>query len=68
MNDSPVLGESVQMMRDLITRFGALHVFFSFLRALVAPKPRNPEVPDYLRRDVGLPPRPPDPRLWERHR
>lgn len=56
------------MMRDLITRFGALHVFFSFLRALVAPKPRNPEVPDYLRRDVGLPPRPPDPRLWERHR
>ncbi len=66
MNDSPVLGESVQMMRDLIARFGALHVFFSFLRAMWVP--RNREVPDYLRRDLGLPPRPPDHRLWERHR
>ena len=68
MNDSPVLGDAVQIMRDLITRFGAFRVFISYLRAITRPAPRNGEVPDYLRRDLGLPPRPSDPRLWERYR
>jgi hypothetical protein len=68
MNDSPILGESVHLMRDLIARFGAFRVFISYLRAVVLPAPRNSEVPDYLRSDLGLPPRPPDPRLWERYR
>lgn len=56
------------MLRDLIARFGAFRVFISFLRAILRPAPRNRDVPDYLRRDVGLPPCPPDPRLWERYR
>lgn len=68
MNDSPVLGDAVQMMRDLIARLGAFQVFITYLRALIMPAPRNDEVPDDLRRDLGLPPRPPDPRLWERYR
>ena len=54
------------MMRDLIARFGAFRVFLSFLRAMSPP--RNREVPDYLRHDLGLPPRPPDPPLWEKYR
>ncbi len=68
MNDSPVLGDAVQMMRDLISRFGAFRVFTSYLRAIMRPAPRNLEVPDYLRHDLGLPPRPPDLTIWERYR
>jgi hypothetical protein len=68
MNDSPVLGDAVQMMRDLIARLGAFQVFITYLRAVIMPAPRNDGVPDYLRRDLGLPPRPPDPRLWEKYR
>lgn len=56
------------MMRDLIARFGAFQVLITYLRAVIMPAPRNDEVPDDLRRDLGLPPRPPDPRLWERYR
>jgi hypothetical protein len=54
-------------MRDLIARFGALRVFISYLHAVVLPVPRSGEVPDYLRRDIGLPARPIPP-LWERYR
>lgn len=68
MNDSPVLGDAVQMMRDLIARFGAFRVFTSYLRAIMRPAPRNIEVPDYLRRDLGLPPRPPDLTIWQSYR
>jgi len=67
MNDNPVLGASVQLMRDLIARFGALRIFISYLHAVVLPVPRIGEVADYLRRDIGLPPRPIPP-LWERYR
>jgi hypothetical protein len=31
MNDSPVLGDAVQMMRDLIARLGAFQVFITYL-------------------------------------
>ena len=65
MNDSPSIRDAE--LRDLVARFGALRVFIALLRALRPAAPVG-ELPDYLRRDVGLPPRPPDPRTWERYR
>jgi hypothetical protein len=69
MNDNLILDDLAAALRDLILRFGRFRVFMGLLRAISRPKTaKNGEIPDYLRRDLGLPPRPPDARMWERHR
>jgi hypothetical protein len=57
-------------LRDLIDQFGARAVLASYLREVLARRkmPSADTLPDYLRSDIGLPPRPPDTRLWEKHR
>ena len=57
-------------LRDLIDQFGARAVLASYLREVMARR-RMPDVntlPEHLRADIGLPPRPPDRPLWERYR
>ncbi len=57
-------------LRDLIDQFGARAVLASYLREVMARR-RMPGVntlPEHLRSDIGLPPRPPDRPLWERYR
>lgn len=57
-------------LRDLIDEFGARAVLASYLREVMARR-RMPDVnalPEHLRSDIGLPPRPPDRQLWERYR
>jgi hypothetical protein len=58
------------ILRDLIDQFGARAVLASYLREVMARR-KMPDVdtlPDHLRADIGLTPRPPDARLWERYR
>ncbi len=58
------------ILRDLIDQFGARAVLVSYLREVMARRkmPNAGALPDYLRADIGLPPRPPDMRHWERYR
>ncbi len=57
-------------LRDLIDQFGARAVLASYLREVMARRkmPSADTLPDYLRADIGLPPRPPARPLWERYR
>ena len=57
-------------LRDLIDEFGARAVLASYLREVIARLNMLDvnTLPEHLRSDIGLPPRPPDRPLWERYR
>lgn len=58
------------VLRDLIDQFGARAVLASYLHAVMVRR-RTSDVsalPDHLRADIGLPPRPPDRPLWQMYR
>jgi hypothetical protein len=58
MDDAKAMAGAVPILRDLIDQYGVRHVLATLARVLVA-RPKTPKVgalPDYLRRDIGLPP------------
>jgi hypothetical protein len=66
MDDAKSLAGAGPILRDLIDQFGLRHVLVSLLLALRTRRklPNVDSLPDHLRQDIGLPPRPHGPAPW----